>query len=99
MNIRTLGVLCGVVLLALAYGGLYGLVVVIALMLLFWVVQSACFDATEEDTPRQRPAEHEREADQLWNEAHQRETQRQVERERQAEQRRQQAEQERETET
>ncbi len=98
MNTKALGVLSGVVLLALAYGGVHGLVVVGALMLALWVVRSGCLGATAEDAECWRQAEQEREADQRRNETHRREVERQVERERQAQQRRQQAEQEREAE-
>src|SRR5438876_2213073 len=80
MNTKALGVLSGVVLLALAYEGIHGLVVVGALMLALWVVRSGCLGATAEDAECWRQAEQEREADRR----------RQVERERQAQQRRQQ---------
>ena len=96
MNAKALGVLSGVVLLALANGGFGGLLVVTALILASWVVRSAIGAAA--DAERRRQAEQQQEAERRRNEAQQREAQRKVERERQAEQRRQQAEQAREAE-
>ena len=92
MNAKALGVLSGVVLLALANGGFDVLLFVIALILASWVVRSAC------SAERRRQAEQQREAERRRNEAQQREAQRKAERERQAERRRGKAEQERETE-
>ena len=93
MNAKALGVLSGVVLLALANGGFDVLLFVIALILASWVVRLACIGAAG-GAERRRQAEVERQR----NEAQQRETQRKVERERQAERRQGQAEQEREAE-
>ena len=87
MNAKALGVLSGVVLLALANGGFDGLLFVISLILASWVVRSACIGAAG-GAERRRQAEAERRR----NEALQRETQRKIERERQAERRREQAE-------
>jgi hypothetical protein len=52
MNTKTLGVLSGVVLLALAYDALHGLLVVIALIFVSWVVRSACISAAAQDAER-----------------------------------------------
>lgn len=97
MNVKALGVLSGVVLLALANGGFDGLLVVTALILASWVVRSAYIGAAA-GAKHRRQSEQQREAERRRNEAQQREAQRKVERERQAKQRRQQAEQAREAE-
>ena len=92
MNAKALGVLSGVVLLALANGGFDLLLFVISLILASWAVRLACI-GTAGGAERRRQAEQRREAERRRNEAQQRETQRKVERERQAERRREQAEQ------
>jgi len=97
MNAKALGVLSGVVLLALANGGFDLLLFVISLILASWAVRLACI-GTAGGAERRRQAEQRREAERRRNEAQQRETQRKVERERQAERRQGQAEQEREAE-
>ena len=93
MNAKALGVLSGVVLLALANGGFDGLLFVISLILASWVVRSVFIGAAG-GAERRRQAEVERQQ----NEAQQHETRRKIERERQAERGREQAEQERDAE-
>jgi DnaJ-domain-containing protein 1 len=105
MNMNALGVLSGVVLLALVYGGLHGLLVVTALTVAWWVVRSTRIGAAayrkkraqeEQDAERRKQAEQQREAERRRDEAQQREAQRKVEQEQQA--KRRQAELEREAE-